>query len=88
MLGQANKALKPDEQFLQLLSVEVRSKWPSLAVSLLLSEDEIAGLKEKVGHSHQQLAFKMLEIWTSREEATYGQLCQTLQTITLFQYSS
>ena len=88
MLGQANEALKPDEQFLQLLSVEVGCKWPSLAVSLSLSEDEIAGLKEKVEHSHQQLAFKMLMIWISREEATYGQLCQKLRTITLFQYFS
>ena len=88
MLGQETQALKPDEAFLRSLSGEVGSRWPSLAVSLSLSEGEIEGLKEKVGLSQQELALQMLRVWASGEEATYGQLCRKLKTISLFQCSS
>ena len=88
MLGQETQALKPDEAFLCSLSGEVGSRWPSLAVSLSLSEGEIEGLKEKVGLSQQELALQMLRVWVSGEEATYGQLCLKLKTISLFQFSS
>ena len=56
-------------------------------MTLSLSEGEIVGLKEKVGLSQQELALQMLRIWVSREEATYGQLCRKLKTISLFQHS-
>ena len=85
MLGGENQALKPDEEFLCSLSGVVGSRWPSLAVSLSLSEGEIEGLKGKVGLSQQELALQMLRIWVSREEAMYGQLCRKLKTISLFQ---
>ena len=88
MLGQETQALKPDQAFLRSLSGVVGSRWPSLAVSLSLSEGEIEGLKEKVGLSQRELALQMLRIWVSGEEATYGQLCRKLKTISLFQYSS
>ena len=83
LLGQETRDLKPDEEFLHLLSGVVGSRWPSLAVSLSLSEGEIEGLKGKVGVSQQELALQMLRIWASREEATYGQLCHKLKTISL-----
>ena len=86
--AQETQALKPDEAFLRSLSGEVGSRWPSLAVSLSLSEGEIEGLKEKVGLSQQELALQMLRVWVSGEEATYGQLCRKLKTISLFQCSS
>ena len=88
MLDQENQALKPDEKFLQSLSAEVGSRWPSLAVSLSLSEGEIAGLRKKVGLSQQDLSLKMLTLWASMKEATYAQLCCKLKTISLFQYTS
>ena len=88
MLGEGSQAVKLDEEFLHSLSGVVGSKWPTLAVSLALSEGEIKGLKGKVELSHQELALQMLRIWASREEATYGQLCHKLKTISLFQYSS
>ena len=76
------KSQKPDKEFLLSLSVEVGSKWPSLAVSLLLGKGEIVELKEKVWLSQQELAFQMLRTWSSREEATYGQLYRKLNSIT------
>ena len=85
LLGEENEALKPDEEFLHSLSVLVGSRWPSLAVSLALSEGDIEGLKGKVGVSQQELALHMLKIWTLKENATYGQLCRKLKTISLFQ---
>ena len=88
MLCEETQALKPDEEFLHSLSGLLGSRWPSLAASLSLSEGKIEGLKGKVGLSQQELAFQMLKIWASREEATYGQLCCKLKTISLFQYSS
>ena len=85
MLKLSNQALKPDEEFLKSFSSVVGSRWPSLALSLALSEVEIEGLKGNVGLSQQELAFQMLINWASREEATYGQLCHTLKSISLFQ---
>ena len=81
------QSLKPEIEFLHSLSGVVGSRWPSLAVSLSLSEGEIEGLKGKVKLSQQELALQMLLIWVSKEEATYGQLCRKLMTISLFQYS-
>ena len=85
MLCEENQVLKPDEEFLHSLSGLVGSRWRSLAVSLSLSEE---GLKGKVGLSQQELALRMLKTWASTKEATYGQLCQKLKTISLFQYSN
>ena len=63
----------------------VRSKWPSLAVSLGLSESEIQEVKEKgEGLSQHEHALEMLKKWVSREDATYGQICQSLKAISLF----
>ena len=88
MLDEENEDKKPNKEFLQLLSVEVGSRWPSLAVSLSLSDGEIADLKKKTGLSKQELALQMLMTWASKEKATYGQLCHRLKTISLFQHAS
>ena len=84
MLDQQTQAKKPEEEFLCSLSGVVGSRWPSIAVCLALSNEEIEVLKNKVGLSQQELALQMLRIWASREEATYRQLCCKLQTISLF----
>ena len=75
--------VKPDARFLELFAGVMRNKWPSLAVSLSLSEQEIEEVKE--GEEGDQ-ALQMLRKWVSREDATYGQLCQMLKSISLFQY--
>ena len=85
MLGEKTQPKKPDEDFLQSLSGVVGSRWPSLAVSLALSEGEIEELKGKVRLSQQELALQMLKIWASRDGATYGQLRRKFQTVLLFQ---
>ena len=86
MLSQATQAMKPDWKFLHSLSGLVGSRWPSLAVSLALSELEIEELKAEAELSQPELALQMLKIWASKEEATYGQLCRILKTISLFHY--
>ena len=70
--------------FLESLAGVVGPKWPSLAASLSLSGDEMEEVRREEG-SHQDRALQMLKKWCSREDATYGQLCQALKTISLFQ---
>ena len=82
LLDQQNHHLKPDADFLQSFADVVGSKWPSLASSLSLSVDEIVNVKEK----EQDYALKMLKKWSTKEDATYGQLYQVLKTIPLFQH--
>ena len=62
----------------------VGSKWPSLASSLSLSEEDVVDVKEE-GLTQQDCAHKMLKKWSAKEGATYGQLYQILKTIPLFQ---
>ena len=68
--------LKPDVEFLESFAGVVGSRWPSLAASLSLSGDAIEEVKE--GGYPQDCAFSMLMKWSSREDATYGQLHQAL----------
>ena len=72
--------LKPDVEFLESFAGVVGSRWPSLAASLSLSGDAI---EVKEGGYPQDCAFSMLMKWSSREDATYGQLHQAL----LFSFS-
>ena len=79
--------IKPELKFLELFSHVVDSRWPSLATSLSLSSEDIADSKAKAKDSDQQdQALQMLKKWVSKDSATYGQLCQALKTIPLFQY--
>ena len=85
LLEPQNHGLKPDVEFLGAFAGVVGSKWPSLATTLSLSESEIKEVKGE-GLSQQDNALQMLKKWASREDASYGQLCQRLKTISLFQY--
>ena len=88
LLNQEIQDSRPNEEFLYSLSRLVGCRWPSLAVTLLLSNGEIEQLKEKVGLSQEELALQMLRIWALRKESTYGQLCHKLKSISLFHYST
>ena len=83
LLNICNFNLKLDQKFLEVFSGIVGSKWPSLAFSLSLCESEI---EELMGGSlsQQDYALQTLMKWVEREDATYGQLCQKLKTISLF----
>ena len=72
-------------EFLGAFAGVVGSKWPSLVTTLSLSESEIKEVKRE-GLSQQDHALQMVKKWASREDATYGQLCQRLKT-TSFKYS-
>ena len=85
LLEPQNHGLKPDVEFLCAFAGVVGSKWLSLATTLSLSESEIKEVKGE-GLFQQDHALQMLEKWASREDATYGQLCRKLKTISLFQY--
>ena len=82
LLASENCDLKPDVEFTESFAGVVGSKWPSLAVSLSLSDDEIRHVR-KEGDSQQDHAFRMLRTWVSREGATYGQLYEQLKVISL-----
>ena len=84
LLAPQYHALKPDMEFLESFAGVVGSRWPSLAASLSLNDDELGEVR-KEGGSPQGCALWMLEKWSSREDATYAQLCQMLKMITLFQ---
>jgi hypothetical protein len=73
---------KPDYQFLESFAAALGPMWPSLAVSLSFSEEDIEEVN-KEGNQHDH-AFLMLRMWASREGATYGLLCKVLKTISLF----
>ena len=83
LLAKETCDLQPDVEFLESFAGVVGSLWPSLAVSLCLSESEIEEVKQ-LPQQHQ--ALRMLQMWVSREDATYGQLYQRLKTVSLFQY--
>ena len=85
LLDKQIHGIKPDEEFLRSFADVVGSKWPSLASSLSLSEDEIVNVK-KEGLTQQDCALKMLKKWSAKEDTTYGQLYQVLKTIPLFQH--
>ena len=76
------QTITPDVEFLELLARVVGSKWSSLACLLSLTSEEI----EEVKTEEEDQALLMLKKWSSKEGATYGQLCNKLKTISLFQY--
>ena len=89
LLSPQYQHLLPDASFLESFAGVVGSKWPSLANSLPLSDDEIENVKkEDISQSNdsrqQNCAFLMLRKWASRENATYSQLLQALKTMPLF----
>ena len=85
LLDPENQSLRPDEQFLELLAGVVKSECPSLVSILSLTSTEMEEVeKNRKQLSQSELSLQMLKKWATREEATYGQLCQKLKTISLF----
>ena len=76
---------KPDDVFLQSFAEVVGNRWPSLASLLSLSPSDIGQIKmEKERVSQAKQALHMLRKWNSRENASYGQLLESLKTVPLF----
>ena len=87
-MDRQNHSLKPDAEFMEPFAGVVRSKWPSLAVSLSLSEAVVEEVKvEGECLTHEDHAMQILKVWATREDATYGLLYERLQTIPLFQWA-
>ena len=87
LLREANRSRRISSEFLESFATLVGADWPSLAFALSLTRDEVEEMKTK----WEELALKehaqrMLEKWSTREDATYGQLCTTLTAIPLLQY--
>lgn len=80
-----NRDLKPDDRFLKLFAGVVDNRWLSLTSILSLTSmiEEVKNKEDKL--SHQDCALLILNKWASQDDATYGQLCQRLKTIALFQ---
>ena len=83
-MDQEKQSLRPDEQFLELLAGVVKSECPSLVSILSLTSTEMEEAKKNQKLSQSELSLQMLKKWATREEATYGLLCQKLKTILLF----
>ena len=77
-------SLRPDEQFLELLAGVVKSECPSLVSILSLTSTKMEEAKKNQKPLQSELSLQMLKKWVTREEATYGLLCQKLKTISLF----
>ena len=76
---------KPDDGFLQAFAEIVDNRWPSLASLLSLSPSDIEQIKrEKERVSQAKQALHMLRRWNLRENASYGQLLESLKTVPLF----
>ena len=84
LLDPEKQSLRPGEQFLELLAGVVKSECPSLVSILSLTSIEMEEAKKNKKLSRSELSLQMLKKWATREEATYGQLCQKLKTISLF----
>ena len=84
LLDPEKQSLRPDEQFLELLAGVVKSECPSLVSILSLTSNEMKEVKKNQKVSQSELSLLVLKKWATREEATYGQLCQKLKTISLF----
>ena len=78
------QSLRPDEQFLELLAGVVKSECASLVSILSLTSTEMEEAKKNQKPFQSELSLQMLKKWATREEATYGLLCQKLKTISLF----
>ncbi len=86
LLDQENQDCKPDVEILKILSEVVVSKRLSLTSIFSLTSSELAEVKQGEGLSQQEHTFPVMKKWAAtREDATYGQLCKSLQTISLFQ---
>ena len=74
---------KPDNDFFQSFAEVVGNHWPSLAPLLSLTAGDIEEIKKQSSQQVYQ-AQVMLKKWRSGEEATYGQLCERLMTLSPF----
>ena len=82
LLDPLKSHLKPDDRSLQIFARVVGNHWPHLASQLSLStRDIMEELKRRGRSSPADQALYMLQKWKSREEATYGLLCERLRTV-------
>ena len=83
------RGVKPDSEFLSSLADVVDSKWLYLATLLSFTSSEIREVRaEGKGLSQRDHALLMLGKWASSDEASYGQLFETLKPVSLFQLCS
>ena len=77
--------LKPSDSFLQVFAKIVSNNWPHLASQLSLSTRDIMEELKRRGRSSTPAdqALFMLQKWKTKEEATYGLLCERLRTVLL-----
>ena len=87
LLDPEKQSLRPDEQFLEVLAGVVKSECPSLVSILSLTSTEMEEVEKNWKQlSQSEISLKIFKKWATREEATYGHLCQKLKTISLFNY--
>ena len=87
LLDPDNPTVQPGEDFLESFANVVGALWPSLAALLSLTTCDIEEIRRQTQESPpMQQALQMLKIWSRRETATYGLLCEMMKKITIFGY--
>ncbi len=82
---ESNSSLHPDEDFLQSFAAVIGSRWQCLASPLSLTSEDIVSIKRETrGAEPTRQALLMLQKWADKETATYGQLRETLRTLSVF----
>ena len=76
---------KPDDDFLQSLARVIGNNWLLLSYLLSCPAHEVEFKTEEERTSQADQALHMLRRWASKEEATYGLLCERFKTVSLFQ---
>ena len=87
LLNPSKSNLKPNDSFLQVFGKIVSINWPHLASQLSLSTTDIMKELKRIGRlsAPADQALFMLQKWKTKEEATYGLLCERLRTVLLMQ---
>ena len=87
LLDPLKSNLKPSDSFLQIFGKIVSINWPHLASQLSLSTTDIMKELKRIGRlsAPADQALFMLQKWKTKEEATYGLLCERLRTVLLMQ---
>ena len=72
---------KPDDDFLRSFARVIGNYWPFLASLLSLTAEDVEEIKIRLPEADR--ALQMLRKWSTRSEATYGQLCISLKVVGL-----
>ena len=83
LLSAEHRDLRPNTDFLETLARMGESRWPATStLTASLSQALHVELRSREEQQSQgEAVLEVLNVWSSSEGATYGQLCQRLKTL-------